>query len=259
MATLADIGYPEGDQILVPLREQLFKEWLSEYYRTTTELTKFKYETPGVPVLNGRARRCASQQGNALYSITSLGLFDDRCHDLANLLIKWQWPDGGWNCDKKPEAAKSSFYETITPLRGMIAYAKHTNNEGAKASAERAAEVFLTRRLYKRLCDGQRMKSTFTSLHYPLYWHYDILHGLKVITEGGFIKDERCNDALDLLESMQIEQGGWPAAAKHYAGVDLNKHGYDLVRWGGTSKKKMNEWVTVDALAVLVASGRISP
>lgn len=259
MATLADLGYPEGDETLIPLREQLFNEWLTEHYRTTTELVKFKYQTPGVPVLNGRARRCASQQGNALYSITTLGLFADKCHDLANLLMKWQWPDGGWNCDKKPDAAKSSFYETITPLRGMIAYAKHTGNEQAKDSAKKASEVFLTRRLYKKISDSQRMNSSFTSLHYPLYWHYDILHGLKVMAEGGFIKDERCNDALDLLESMQLKEGGWPASAKHYVGVDPTKHGYDLVSWGGVAKKKMNEWVTVDALAVLVASCRISP
>jgi len=172
---------------------------------------------------------------------------------------KWQWPDGGWNCDKKPEAAKSSFYETIAPLRGMVAYAKHTDDNQAKESARKAAEVFLIRRLYKRKTDGQRMKSAFTSLHYPLYWHYDIIHGLKVMAEGGFIQDERCTDALDLLESMQLEQGGWPATAKHYAGVDLTKHGYDLVHWGGTAKTKMNEWVTVDALAVLAASGRLSP
>jgi hypothetical protein len=29
------------------------------------------------------------------------------------------------------------------------------------------------------------------------------------------------------------------------------------VNWGGTSRSRMNEWVTVDALAVLQAAGRL--
>jgi len=31
----------------------------------------------------------------------------------------------------------------------------------------------------------------------------------------------------------------------------------DYVNWGGTSRKRMNPWVTVDALAVLRAAGRL--
>ena len=29
--------------------------------------------------------------------------------------------------------------------------------------------------------------------------------------------------------------------------------------WGGVNKRKMNEWVTADALYVLAAAGRIRP
>jgi hypothetical protein len=31
----------------------------------------------------------------------------------------------------------------------------------------------------------------------------------------------------------------------------------DSVDWGGTGKKRTNEWVTVDALTVLRAAGRL--
>ena len=31
----------------------------------------------------------------------------------------------------------------------------------------------------------------------------------------------------------------------------------DYVDWGGTASRRMNEWVTVDALAVLRAAGRL--
>jgi hypothetical protein len=43
-----------------------------------------------------------------------LGLVDDsRVQYLAESLIDWQWPDGGWNCDKRPSANHSSFYESL--------------------------------------------------------------------------------------------------------------------------------------------------
>jgi hypothetical protein len=42
--------------------------------------------------------------------------------------------------------------------------------------------------------------------------------------------------------------------AKRSPKVEL---GADMVDWGGTSKRQMNEWVTVDALHVLKAAGRL--
>lgn len=34
-------------------------------------------------------------------------------------------------------------------------------------------------------------------------------------------------------------------------------HGNDYVDWGGSSKRKPNEWVSAEALAVLHAAGRV--
>ena len=50
-------------------------------------------------------------------------LADGRTDELVNRLLKWQWPDGGWNCDKRPEADSSSFMETLIPLRALALYA----------------------------------------------------------------------------------------------------------------------------------------
>ena len=101
------------------------------------------------------------------------------------------------------------------------------------------------------------MRREFVALHYPLYWHYDILHGLKVMAEAGFIDDPRCSDALDLLESKRLPSGGFAADARHYSTSANAKGGVEWVDWGGTSKQRENEWVTVDAVAVLRAAGRL--
>jgi hypothetical protein len=125
-----------------------------------------------------------------------------------------------------------------------------------KASAEHAAQVFLTRRLFKRRRDGRVMDQNFLLLHYPLYWHYDILFGLKVLAEAGFLDDPRCTAALDLLESKRLPDGGFPAEASYARLTRPQLSGYSPVSWGGISKKKMNPFVTADAYYVLRMSGR---
>lgn len=259
LAALADIGYPPGDADLNPVKEQVLDFWLSDYYfREFEAKTKTQaYKKEGVPVIQGRHRRCASQQGNALYALLKLELTDPRLPQLVERLLHWQWPDGGWNCDKNPEARHASFMESLLPLRGLALYTHVFGDKNARQATVRAAEVFLERRLYKSRRTGQIIHPEFVLLHYPLYWHYDFLAGLKVMTEAGFIHDPRCNDALDLLENKMLPGGGWPAESRYYTVSDEPAHGADYVDWGGTSKHHPNEWVTLDALIVLKRAGRI--
>lgn len=245
LADLADIGYPPGDEALIPLRQQIY-EWLfgQKHQRKIT-------------TINGRVRRCASQEGNALYYLLALGLADARTDELAVRLRRWQWPDGGWNCDKNPAARHSSFMESLIPLRGLALHARLTGDPRSGAAAERAAEVFLKRRLFRRQADGSVIDDDFVRLHYPCYWRYDILFGLKVMAEAGFIGDERCREALELLETKWLPDGGFPAEKKYYRVTDKRVSGRSPVDWGGASKKRMNEFVTADALYVLGAAGRL--
>jgi hypothetical protein len=259
IASLADLGYPPGDPDLKPIRDRVLDGRLDPLYTQTIHFD----ETPpynklkgGVPIVQGRARRCASQQGNALYSSLKLGFMDDRCDQLAELLIGWQWPDGGWNCDKRTEAIHSSFWESLLPLRGLAIYSQITGDKKARSAIVSAAEVFLQRRLFKRLIDGSVMNKQFIYLRYPNYWRYNILIGLLVMSEAGFLEDPRCEEALDLLESKQLADGGWPAEDRFYQNTKPEISGYSPVNWGGVSKRKMNPWVTADALTVLQRAGR---
>jgi len=246
LASLADIGYPSGEGSLVPLREQVYG-WLFS-----------KKHEKKIKAIDGRTRRCASQEGNAVYYLLTLGLADDRTEELARRLVKWQWPDGGWNCDKNPRAVNSSFWESLIPLRALALHARLTGNKQSRQAVKRASEIFLKRRLFKRQKDGRIMIDDFVKLHYPCYWRYDILFGLKVMAEAGLISDERCHDALDLLESKRLPDGGFPAEGKYYRVTEKATTGRSLVDWGGTSKKHMNEFITADALYVLKKSGRLT-
>ncbi len=257
-AALADIGYPEGDATLEPLRDQVFEFWLRESYFEEFEARSraSAYGRPGVPVMEGRHRRCASQQGNALLSAARLGLLNDESKRLVERLLYWQWPDGGWNCDKNPTADSSSFMETVLPMRGLAEYAKQKKHAAAGKAARRAAEVFLCRQLYQRQSNGKVISPSFVALHYPNYWHYDVLAGLTAMAEMDLLGDRRCTAALDLLEAKELPAGGWPAEARYYKTSRELANGNDYVDWGGASKRVMNPWVTADALRVLHAAGR---
>lgn len=260
LSALADIGYPPGGESLAPIRDQVLDWWLRDsFYEEFEARTKADaYKKAGVPVMDGRHRRCASQQGNALYFLTKLGIDDHRAERLPERLLHWQWPDGGWNCDKDPGADTSSFMETLLPMSGLALHGRQHGNKKATEAALRASEVFLSRRLFKRRSDGGVIHPEFVQLHYPLYWHYDILAGLKAMAEIGLIKDPRCSDALDLLEKKELPEGGWPAEKRYYKIATGSEPGAEYVGWGGCSKNRMNEWVTTDALYVLRAAGRIS-
>jgi hypothetical protein len=62
-----------------------------------------------LPAAGGLARRCASQEGNALAVCCRLGLAaDERVQLLASSLIGWQWPDGGCSDTGKILTASNS-------------------------------------------------------------------------------------------------------------------------------------------------------
>ncbi len=245
LALLGDLGYPAGDESLRPLMEHTFDQWMSAYHQKNH-----------LRVLEGRVRRCASQEAYTVWSSLRLGFADERTDTLVERLLEWQWPDGGWNCDKHPEADTSSFMETLIPLRALALYARVTGEASVKEAAARAADVFLCRQLFLRRRDSQLIDPHFVRLHYPLYWHYDILFALKVMAEAGFIGDPRCTAALNLLESKCLPDGGFPAEESYARPSRPNLSGYSPVSWGGVSKKKLNPFVTTDALIVLRAAGR---
>ena len=259
LATLADIGYPRADRSLFVVRDQVLDRWLSDvyYHEFDAKSEAEAYRGAGVPRMRERYRRCASQQGAALYSLTKLGLADGRSDALVERLLHWQWPDGGWNCDKHPKADTSSFWESRHAMLALALYAERTKGTKARDAAMRAAEVFLSRHLFLERHCGRVMNPEFLRLHYPLYHGYDILGGLKAMAEIGRIDDPRCRKALDLLEKKQLPEGGWAAERRLYAVSASVKTRAEYVDWGGARPREVNEWVTADALHVLRAAGRM--
>jgi hypothetical protein len=265
LAALADLGYPPGDESLFPMCRQVLDHWLSDsFYRefeSKSAVPKHR-SSEGVPIIRGRYRRCASQQGNALLSLTRLGLAESERGRLAERLLHWQWPDGGWNCDRNPSADTSSFMESLLPMCGLAAHADAIGDKPARDAAFKASEVFLSRRLFKRRSDGKIMYPNFLMFHYPLFWHYDVLGGLKAMAEMKLLHDPRCADALEVLERKELPNGGWAANGRLYKvapGVDTSERfGSTMpVGWGGIGRNNLNQWTTADALYILRTADRL--
>ena len=223
-----------------------------------------------IPRINDLYRRCASQEGNALAVCSRLGMArDPRVVRLAESLVEWQWPDGGWNCDRRADASHSSFNESLSTLWGLTEFHRAGGDTGSLRAVEKASEFFLKHRLF-RSCrtGGVRPPETFhslihrsvhpwTSLHYPLYWHFDILQALVVLSRVGKLDDPRTNDALNLIEAKRGHDGLWRPEAYYWAlrrkPTKVRVSNVDVVDWG---RKGPNEFITLNALRVLKAAGR---
>ena len=153
-------------------------------------------------------RRHASIEGNAVYAFSRLGFaHHPSTRRLAEALIEWQWPDGGWNCDRHRTAHRSSFHESVTPAIGLAIYAHQTGDASALAAAVRTAELLLQHRLFRVHGTGEPIHASWTKLHYPPYWHYDVLQGLRLLCAVDRLDDPRASDALDLLVSSCRRDG----------------------------------------------------
>jgi len=241
LVSLVELAVPAGHPPAMRALETVF-DWLTARERLSRIL----------PKEDGRTYRCASQEGNALAVACRLGAAgDDRARLLAEVLVRWQWPDGGWNCSA---GSISSFHETHAPMWGLHEYAAVTGDRAAVATARKAAEPFLTRRLFRSLRTGEVINQQWLALHYPPYWHYDVLQGLLVLSRMGLVGDPRASEALDHLEKRRLPDGRWRAGAYWWRPAKPGGAAQEVVDWGRSGP---NQMITLNALRVLRAAGRL--
>jgi hypothetical protein len=156
----------------------------------------------------------------------------------------------------KPLANHSSFHETLSPMRGLAAWAGFSGDPAARAAAERAAGVFLEHRLLFRRSDGELISPSFAGLYFPSYWHYSLLAALTALGELGCLSDPRCADALHRLEARRLPDGGFPRDRGFDQHTRPQVSGYTPAHWGPSGLRRANPFVTLDALRVLQVAGR---
>jgi hypothetical protein len=168
-------------------------------------------------VVAGRERRHASMEGNVLMVCSRLGKHrDKRVKRVVEVLLRSQWPDGGWNCDRRPRASHSSFHESLAPIMGLVEYHRETGDKRAWDAANAGGEVLLRHEVFKSTQTGRPIDPEWMHIHWPHYWHYDFFHGLRALSMLGRVKDPRAAAALEHLDSLRRPDGTWQASGRRY-------------------------------------------
>jgi hypothetical protein len=243
LVSLVELAIPAGEPRAVRAAETVL-DWL------TGDGHRRRVQT-----IEGLVRRCGSQEGNALAVCCRLGLAEDpRVRLLAESLVEWQWPDGGWNCDKHATAHRSSFNESLAPMWGLHEYAEATGDEAARRAAARTAELLLDHRVFRSLQTGEAIRPEWLLPHWPPYWHYDAPHALLILTRMGLAGDERARDALDELMGQRRADGTWRSGRTWWRRPGSPGSNVEVVDWGGVPYPM----VTLNALRILRSAGRLS-
>jgi hypothetical protein len=251
LVQLAERGHPGGDPRLKQIQELVFAWILSPAFLQPN----WTRQIAGQP---DRVRRCASMEGNVLWASLALGVMDGRLQTLADRLGQMQWPDGGWNCDVRPQARRSSFVETVLGLRGLAAWVQATGDNTATRTLERGVELLLEHHLLFHRTDALIVPTWGPrpdKIGFPIRF-FDVLLVLELMADVRRLGDPRCNRALDLLFSKRTADGGFPMEVRRARTASKICSNCTFAQWGPGGLTQTNPWVTIRALRVLRAAGR---
>ncbi len=265
---------PIARALLAPGHEHVYAKWQGAFWRLTalvelgvppdhptahdqlrTVLSWLhRMERTGYPpVIAGRPRAHAVWHGHALAAAVALDWPDQReTAWLVERLLQWQWPDGGWNCDRDAHPACSSVHESLGPVWGLAAYHRLSGDPHASQAVHRAAEFFLERRLFRSRQTGAVIHPSWLRFRHPAYYHYNVLQALWVLGTAGLAADPRVDDAVDLVASRRRRDGAWDANGRWWNQVGRPGPNVEVADWGPS---RPNYLITLKALTVLASRG----
>ncbi len=202
---------------------------------------------------NGKGHHCYT--GNMARALVRFGYEEDpRVRKALDWLVRTEHPKGGWTCWTFGDGPSTS--RTLDSWEGLSAFAAYPRPKWSRSMqgvVERGAELYLERELHRQ---GSRYPPWYR-FHWPVHYYYDLLVGLDVLTELGYVDDPRLSYALDLLRRKRGRDGRWKLDAAHpdvggppaawYASHPTRRpHPLTFETVGGPSKM-----VTLRALTVL--------
>ena len=241
LVSLVELGVPAGEPRCLAAAETVLAWLTGKSHRARIEM------------IDGLTRRCGSQEGNALAVCCRLGLAGDpRVQLLAESLVGWQWPDGGWNCDKKASGRRSSFNESLPPMWGLHEYWLATGDEAAREAALRTAELFLD--APDLPCRAARASRSAVLRRDPLpaVLALRLLPGARRARADGSRRRSARRRRARLLEERRRPDGRWQAGGKWWRPPGSKGANVEVVDWG----RGPSELLTLNALRVLRAGER---
>ena len=215
--------------------------------------TRIEREYDGALFIRGTHRVHASFHANAIYASVTLGLANDETDELCTNLLRYLWPGGGWNCNKKPATKGPTIVHTAFGLRGLATYRLRRPSDELTRAIDAAAEVLLEREAYLKRSNGRPLRPATNAYPYPRLR----LHGRAPHPHPrGNVTDPRCANALDLLESKVVPGEGWAIERRLFNHTSVGTDGYTHAPWEEVKLGRANLLLTVDVLEILGAAGR---
>ena len=94
----------------------------------------------------------------------------------------------------------------------------------------------------RRLLTGELVDPSWSRFSFPNRYHYDVLRGLDHLRSAGVEPDDRCAEAIRLVEQKRGADGRWLLDHAHSGEVHFEVDGGD-----GTA----SHWITLRAARVL--------
>lgn len=186
--------------------------------------------------------------GNMVWSLIKLGFFgDSRVERGINWITKYQrFDDGnepvpkGWPYDKATScfSKHSCHMGVVKALKALEAIPVTKRSSDVKSTIDVAAEYLLIHHIHKRSHDLSHVsKPGWLRFGFPLMYQTDVQEILGILTALGY-RDERMQEAVDLLVSKQDNYGQWMLENTFNGRFQTNIE----------QKGKPSKWITLNAL-----------
>jgi len=199
-----------------------------------------KWAVNDAPYFKGETEPCINGIALAIGSY-----FGEDVDGIVDRLLQESLGDGGWNCWAEYGASVSSFHTTICVLEGLLAWESARGSSDAVVSARsRGEEYLLERGLFRGRSTGQVVDPRFTMFSFPTRWYYDVLRGLDYFRSTGAAVDDRCAEAIDLVEGKRDAAGRWPLENTHQGPTHFRMEGPDgsPSRWNTLRAMRVLDW-----------------
>jgi len=188
--------------------------------------------------------------GNMVWSLIRFGYLEDpRTQRGIDWIVKHQrFDDGiaeaprGWPYNPQDCWGRHTCHMgVVKALKALAEIPVHKRSREVRNTIERGVEHMLIHHVHKRSHDLNRVaKPAWLRFGFPLMWNTDALEILGILTRLGY-KDERMQEAVDLVVSKQDDKGRWKLETilKKRFQVNIEQKG------------KPSKWITLNALKAL--------
>ncbi len=189
-------------------------------HRTCEYILDHSWEPSGLFSMFGNQYLAPCFQGNMLYALTRLGYAEDpRIRKAFDILIEYaRFDDGGFVPPKRfPYRATrdrccgshSCYAGCLKALKAVSVIPRETWDERVRSFVERGAEYFLAHHVYRASHSAHKLlHKDIDEISFPSFVYGDFVEVLTTLLRLG-IKDERMQDAVNLLVSKQLPNGRW--------------------------------------------------